>query len=73
MDLQHGGGLRPAHAVLQRAGVHPFILLFHVEQPQDVAVVDLEPGGGQRREAVSAAGNEATTLALKLLIMNLIK
>lgn len=44
VNLQHGGGLRLAHAVLRRARVRPLVLLFHPEQPKDVAVVDLEPG-----------------------------
>lgn len=44
VNLQHGGGLRLAHAVLRRARVRALVLLFHPEQPKDVAVVDLEPG-----------------------------
>lgn len=43
VDLQHGRGLRLAHAVLRRAGVRPFILLFHAEQTEAVAVADLKP------------------------------
>lgn len=44
VDLQHGRGLRLAHAVLRRTGVRPFILLFHAEQTEAVAVADLKPG-----------------------------
>lgn len=43
VDLQHGRGLRLAHAILRRAGVRPFILLFHAEQTEAVAVADLKP------------------------------
>lgn len=50
VDLQHGEGLRLAHAVLRRAGVHAFILLFYVEQPEDVAVVDFKPASGKAVE-----------------------
>lgn len=45
VDLQHGRGLRLAHAVLRRAGVRALVLLPHAEQAQAVAVADLEPGG----------------------------
>lgn len=44
MDLQHGGSLGLAHAVLRSACVRPFILLLHAEQTQVVAVADLKPG-----------------------------
>lgn len=55
VDLQHGEGLRLAHAVLRRAGVHAFILLFHVEQPEDVAVVDFKPASGQTGERLCSS------------------
>lgn len=44
VDLQHGRGLRLAHAVLRCAGICPFILLFHPEQTEVVAIADFEPG-----------------------------
>lgn len=50
VDLQHGRGLRLAHAVLRRAGVRALILLPHAEQAEAVAVADLEPGGDNRGE-----------------------
>lgn len=50
MDLQHGRGLRLAHAVLRRAGVRALVLLPHAEQAEAVAVADLKPGGDNRGE-----------------------
>lgn len=50
VDLQHGRGLRLAHAVLRRAGVRALVLLPHAEQAEAVAVADLEPGGDNRGE-----------------------
>lgn len=43
VDLQHGRHRRFSHAVLRCAGVCPFILLFHSEQAQVVAVADFKP------------------------------
>lgn len=48
VDLQHGRGLRLAHAVLRRAGVRALVLLPHAEQAEAVAVADLESGGDKR-------------------------
>lgn len=47
VDLQHGRGLRLAHAVLRCAGVRPFVLLFHLEQAEVVAIADFKPGSEQ--------------------------
>lgn len=50
VDLQHGRGLRLPHAVLRCAGIRSFILLFHPEQTQVVAVPDFKPGEGRKTD-----------------------
>lgn len=50
VDLQHGWGLCLAHAVFRCAGVGPFILLFHMEQTEAVAVADFKSGNEKNRD-----------------------
>lgn len=50
VDLQHGRGLRLPHTVLRCAGIRPFILLFHAEQTETVAVADFKPGNEKMRD-----------------------
>lgn len=52
VDLQHGRGLCLAYTVLRCAGIRPFILLFHVEQTEAVAVADFKPWEGMRRREI---------------------
>lgn len=49
VDLQHGRGLCLAHTVLRCAGIRPFILLFHAEQTEAVAIADFKPLNEKKR------------------------
>ncbi len=48
VDLQHGWDLCLAYTVLRCAGILPFILRFHAEQTEAVAVADFKPGNEEK-------------------------